>query len=174
MAGMDGTVKTSMRSDVFDYYHYTSANRLRSRPIRTMDVWRNRASNGRASPVYQPWGPWLLREGGSVTSVFLIYPSALWLAGLGGGIFYYIISSFYLYSSIVLLFYLSYLYYYYIYTSSNNNLLYYKFYYKFYYFREISYKSLIKIIKIDKDLYLFKINRYNLFNNSLKFNKVYL
>ena len=56
MVGMDGTVKTSMRSDVFDYYHYTSANYLRSRSTRTMDVWKHRASNGRASPVYQPWG----------------------------------------------------------------------------------------------------------------------
>ena len=118
MAGMDGTVKTSMRSgktsdmvflnelkpsDVFDYYHYTSANRLRSRPTRTMDVWRHRASNGRASPVYQPWGPWLLRGGGSVTSVPLTHHSALWPSALAGGIPYYIMPSFHLHSSVALL-----------------------------------------------------------------------
>ena len=54
------------------------------------------------------------------------------------------------------------------------NFLYYKFYYRFNYFREVSNKLLIKIIKFDKDLYLFKINKYNLFNNSLDFNKIYL
>ena len=53
------------------------ANLLQSRPAGAMDVWRNRASNRRASPVYQPWGPWLLRGGGNVTSVPLIYHSAL-------------------------------------------------------------------------------------------------
>ena len=106
MAGMDGIVKTSMRSDVFDYYYYTSANLLRLRPIRTMDVWRHRVSNGRVSPVYQPWGLWLLRGGGSVMSVPLIHHSALWLAGLGGGISYYIMSPSYIHSSIALLSYL--------------------------------------------------------------------
>ena len=92
--GRYSTVKTSMRpgktSDMVflnelklsDVYHYTSANRLRSRSTRTMDVWRHRASNGRASPVYQPWGPWLLRGGGSVTSVPLTHHSALWPSGL--------------------------------------------------------------------------------------------
>ena len=45
-----------------------------------------------------------LRERGSIISVPLIYYSALWLAGLGGGIPYYIMPSFHLYSSIALLF----------------------------------------------------------------------
>ena len=54
------------------------------------------------------------------------------------------------------------------------NFLYYKFYYKFKYFREISNKSPVKIVKFDKGLYLFKVNRYSLFNNSLNFNRVYL
>ena len=54
------------------------------------------------------------------------------------------------------------------------NLLYREFYYKFNYFREVSNKSLIKIIKFDKDLYLFKVNRYSLLDNSLNLNKVYL
>ena len=40
------------------------ANLLQSRPAGTMHVWRYKASNGPASPVYQPWGPWLLRGGG--------------------------------------------------------------------------------------------------------------
>ena len=54
------------------------------------------------------------------------------------------------------------------------NLFYDEFYYKFNYFKEVSNKSSIKIIKFDKDLYLFKINRYNLLNNNLDFNRVYL
>ena len=54
------------------------------------------------------------------------------------------------------------------------NLLYYKFYYEFNYFREVFNKSLIKIIKFDKDLYLFKVNRCNLLDNSLDLNRVYL
>ena len=35
-----------------------------------------------------------------------------------------------------------------------NNIFFYKTNYRFDYFREIFYKSLIKIIKVDKDLYL--------------------
>ena len=45
-----------------------------------------------------------LRGGGSVTSVPLTHYSALWLAGLGGGILYHIMSSSHLHSSIALLF----------------------------------------------------------------------
>ena len=97
--GRHGTVKTSMRSGKTSDMVFLNELKpsdvlqkiaLRSKPTRTMDVWRHRASNGRASPVYQPWGPWLLRGGGSVTSVPLTHHSALWLAGLGGGISYYI------------------------------------------------------------------------------------
>ena len=37
-----------------------------------------------------------------------------------------------------------------------------------------SNKSPVKIIKSDKGLYLFKVNRCNLLNNNLDFNKIYL
>ena len=32
----------------------------------------------------------------------------------------------------------------------------------------------MKILKSNKDLYLFKVNKYNLFDNNLNFNKIYL
>ncbi|KAF6239897.1 hypothetical protein HO173_001505 [Letharia columbiana] len=107
-----GTVKTSMRSGKTSDMVFLNELKpsdvlqkiaLRSKPTRTMDVWRYKASNGRASPVYQPWGPWLLRGGGSVTSVPLTHHSALWLAGLGGGIPYYIMPPSHLHSSVALL-----------------------------------------------------------------------
>ena len=44
-----------------------------------------------------------LRGGGSVTSVPLTHHSALWLAGLGGGISYYIMPPSYIHSSVALL-----------------------------------------------------------------------
>ena len=84
-------------------YRYTSANLLQSRPAGTMDVWRHRASNGRASPVYQPWGPWLFERGGQCYERTLDTPLSPMAQWLGGGIFYYIIPPSHLHSSVALL-----------------------------------------------------------------------
>ena len=46
------------------WLHLRDLNHLQPRPTPTMDVWRYKASNGPASPVYQPWGPWLFERGG--------------------------------------------------------------------------------------------------------------
>ena len=48
-----------------------------------------------------------------------------------------------------------------------------EFYYGFNYFREISNKPSVKIVKSDKGLYLFKVDRCNLLDNSLNFNRVH-
>ena len=101
VAGMDGTVKTSMRSG------NTATPRQIFSNQGLQGLWMF-GDTGQAMGVHlrstSHGGHGYLRGGGSVTSVPLTHHSALWLAGLGGGISYYIMPPSYIHSSIALLF----------------------------------------------------------------------
>ena len=45
--------------------------------------------------------------------------------------------------------------------------------YRFNYLRKVFYKSFIKIIEVDKDLYLFQIRKLYLIDDDLYFNRIY-